>query len=85
MNSWTHLHIKWDSIGELEAFVDGGTNSAGSVQCGNTTTPLPTEKRYSLGHGAFPTAYFDNLAIWYQNKVAFAAPWNYISGKGNLT
>ena len=61
-------------------FVEGNLAPAGDIRCGTITTPLPTKKMYSLGHIAFPVAYFDNLAIWYQEKVAFDAPWNYISG-----
>ena len=79
-NSWTHLHIRWNSSGQLNIFVEKNLAPSGEVRCGTITTPLPTEKMYSLGHIAFPTAYFDNLAIWYQKKVAFNAPWNYISG-----
>ena len=86
VNSWTHIHLKWNSSGEseemLNVYVEGNGHSSGDVTCGNITTPLPTERNYSLGHVAFPMAYFDNLAIWYQDKPPFNAPWNYITGKG---
>ena len=84
-NLWTHLHITWKSIGELKVYVDGQKGSDGQdwrkVSCGSITDPLPTERMYSLGRGAFPVAYFDNLAIWYQDKEGFTAPWNYITSK----
>lgn len=81
LNSWTHIHLKWNSSGELNVYVEkSGHSDHRYVRCGNITTPLPTEETYSLGHAAFPTAYFDNLAIWYQDKPLFPEPWDYITG-----
>ena len=66
-------------------YVEGQTGDAGQdsryVICGSITNPLPTERMYSLGRGASPVAYFDNLAIWHQDKGGFTAPWNYITSK----
>lgn len=80
-NSWTYLHLTWKSIGELNVYMEHNTASNGYLTCGDITTPLPTETTYSLGHVAFPTVYIDNLAIWFQEKQPFNAPWTYITGQ----
>ncbi|KAJ7374392.1 hypothetical protein OS493_007495 [Desmophyllum pertusum] len=86
LNSWTHIHLKWNSSGELNVYVEkSGHSDHRYVRCGNITTSLPTEETYSLGHAAFPTAYFDNLAIWYQDKPLFPEPWDYITDFGGDT
>ena len=81
VNSWTYLHLTWKSIGELNLYIENNVEPNGHVCCGSMTTPLPTEKTYSLGHAAFPTVYIDNLAIWFQDKQLFNAPWTYITGE----
>lgn len=85
-NSWTHLLITWDSTGKLNVYVDGhvGFQDPRYVKCGSITTPLPAERMYGLGRGSFPVAYFDNLAIWYQNKSGFTEPWKYLTSKSGL-
>ena len=85
VNSWTYIHLRWknsaDNEGMLNVTVEGNVDPSGYITCGSITSPLPTERDYSLGNAAFPVAYFDNVAIWYRDEPTNTAPWSYITGK----
>lgn len=82
-NSWTYLHLTWNSTGKLSLYIEHNTQPSVQGACGSIPTPLPTERTYSLGRAAFPEVYIDNLAIWFQVKQPFIEPWSYITGRRN--
>ena len=83
IGSWTYLHLTWNSSGELGLNIEHNTEPGGHGECGSITTPLPSERTYSLGRAAFPSVHIDNLAIWFRVKQPFIEPWTYITGRGN--
>ena len=81
---WFYLGIVWNRVGTLGLYYDPLSSfSVPYYHCGGRIDGLVRNGTYHLGRYTYPTAYYDNLEIWYseQSRIVFDERWKAAFGK----
>lgn len=80
---WFYLGIVWNKVGTLGVYYDSWFGHSVHSRCGSNFKELVKKDAYHLGRYTYPTAYYDNLEIWYsaQSRSVFDARWKEAFGK----
>ena len=81
---WFYLGIVWNRVGTLGLYYDPLSSFSDLYyHCGGRIDGLVRNGTYHLGRYTYPTAYYDNLEIWYseQSRSVFDERWKAAFGK----